>query len=107
VAILSGFNDRFPLSLWCHLVQPAEFTVNLLRQSNAMPKVLAYVHVHEQHNYMKRPFAPLECSVMAHVKTKNRRIWDVHRDVGFNIGTAMEHHRCFHVSIVKNKGNKG
>jgi hypothetical protein len=30
VSILSGVDDKFPLSLWCHLVQPAELTVNLL-----------------------------------------------------------------------------
>jgi hypothetical protein len=30
VSILSGVDDRFPLSLWCHLMQPAELTVNLL-----------------------------------------------------------------------------
>ncbi len=30
VSILSEVDDRFPLSLWCHLVRPAELTVNLL-----------------------------------------------------------------------------
>ncbi len=50
--ILSGVNDRFPLSLWYHLVCPAELTVNLLHQSNVTPKVSAYAHVHGQHNYM-------------------------------------------------------
>jgi hypothetical protein len=30
VSIFSGVDDRFPLSLWCHLVQPVELTVNLL-----------------------------------------------------------------------------
>jgi hypothetical protein len=103
VLIFSGVDDRFPLSLWCHLVQPAKFTVNLLWQNNVAPKVLAYVHVHGQHDYMKRPFAPMGCAVMAHVKPKNRCTWDVHTDVGFNIGTAMEHHHCFHVYITKTR----
>jgi hypothetical protein len=30
ISILSGVYTRFPLSLWCHLVQPAELTINLL-----------------------------------------------------------------------------
>ncbi len=30
VSILSGVDNRFPLSLWCHLVQPVELTINLL-----------------------------------------------------------------------------
>jgi hypothetical protein len=71
VLILSGVDDRFPLSLWCHLVHPAELTVNLLRQSNVTSKVSSYAHVHGQHNYMTRPFAPLRCAVMAHIKPKN------------------------------------
>jgi hypothetical protein len=106
VLILSGVDDSFLLSLWCHLVRPAEFTVNLLRQSNVAPKVSAYAHVHGQHDYMRQPFAPLGCAVMAHVKPKNRRTWDVHVDKGFNIGTAMEHHRCFHVYIVKTRATR-
>jgi hypothetical protein len=52
---------------------------------------------------MKRPFAPLGCAVMAHVKPKNWCTWDVHVDVGFNISTAMEHHHCFHVYITKTR----
>ncbi len=30
VSILSGVGNRFLLSLWCHLVRPAELTINLL-----------------------------------------------------------------------------
>jgi hypothetical protein len=29
ISILSGVDDRFLLSLWCHLVQPVELTINL------------------------------------------------------------------------------
>ncbi len=30
VSIISGVDNCFPLSLWYHLVQPAELTINLL-----------------------------------------------------------------------------
>ncbi len=103
ISILSRVDHRFPLSMWCHLVQPAELTVNLLWQSNVAPKVSAYAHVHGQHDYMKCPFAPLGCAVMAHIKPKNRQSWDVHADTSFNIGTAMEHYQCFHIYIVKTR----
>ncbi len=106
ILILSSVDDRFPLSLWCHLVESAKITINLLRQSNVTPKVLAYAHVHGQHDYMKRPFAPLGCAVMAHVKPKNRRTWDTHTETGFNIGTTMEDHQCFHVYIVKTRATR-
>jgi hypothetical protein len=106
VAILSRVDDRFPLSLWCYLVQPAKLAVNLLRQSNVVPKILAYPHVHGQHDYMKRPFAPLGCWVMAHVKPKNRRTWDVNGEVGYSSGTSMEHHLCFNIYIVKTRATR-
>ncbi len=37
--------------------------------------------------------------------TSNPKIVDLgtHGNVGFNIGTAMEHHRCFHIYIVKTR----
>jgi hypothetical protein len=46
ISILSRVDDKFPLCHWCHLLGPAELTVNLLRQSNVAPKISAYAHVH-------------------------------------------------------------
>jgi hypothetical protein len=43
---------------------------------------------------------------MAHIKPKNRQSCDVHRDTGFNIGMAMEHHQCFHIYIVKTRATR-
>jgi hypothetical protein len=43
---------------------------------------------------------------MAHVKPRNCQSWDVHGNVGFNIGMAMEHHRCFHIYIVKKRATR-
>jgi hypothetical protein len=106
VSILSRVDDRFPLSLWCHLVQPVELTVNLLQQSNVVPTVSTYAHVHGQHNYMKCPFAPQGCAVMANVKPKNRQSWDVHVDTGFNIKMTMEYHQCFRIYIVKTRATR-
>ena len=33
IFILAGVDNKFPLSLWCHLLEPTELTLNLLRQS--------------------------------------------------------------------------
>jgi hypothetical protein len=103
VVILSGVDDRFPLSLWCYLVQPAKLTINLRCQSNVVPKISAHAHMYEQHDYMKCPFPPLGCLVMAHIKPQNRPTWDVHSKVDFSIVTSMEHHRCFNIYIVKTR----
>jgi hypothetical protein len=62
ISILSGADNKFPLSLWCALLEQTELTVNILRQSNVTPKISAFAHVHGQHDYMKKPFAPIGCA---------------------------------------------
>jgi hypothetical protein len=68
ISTLSRVANKSPLSIWCHLLGPAEHTVNLLCQSNVAPKISTYAHVHGQHDYMRKPFAPLRWAVQAHVK---------------------------------------
>jgi hypothetical protein len=36
ISILAGVDDKFPLLLWCHLLKPTEFTLNLLCQSRVL-----------------------------------------------------------------------
>ena len=106
IAILAGVDNKFPLSLWCHLLEPTELTLNLLRQSKMVPKISAFAHVHGHHDYMKKPFAPLGCAIEAHVKPDDRRTWDARSDAGFSLGTSMEHHRCFRVYITKTRSTR-
>ncbi len=65
-----------------------------------------YAHVHGQHDYIKCLFVPLGCAVMAHIKPKNQQTWDIHANISFNIGMAMEHHQCFHIYIVKTRATR-
>ncbi len=106
ISILSRVDDKFPLSLWCHLLGPVELTVNLLRQSNIAPKILAYAHVHGQHDYMRKPIAPLGCAVQAHIKPDICQTWDTLSEAGFNIGTSMEHYCCYKVYIVDTRATR-
>ncbi len=101
ISILAGVDDKFPLSLWCHLLEPMELTLNLLRQSKIAPKISAFAHIHGPHNYMKKPFAPLGCTIQAHIKPEDSRTWDPRADAGFSLGTSMQHHQCFWVYITK------
>jgi hypothetical protein len=67
---------------------------------------LAFAHVHGQHDYMKKPFAPIGCAVQVHVKPGNRRTWDTHTEAGYNLGTSMEHHRCFKIYVTKTRATR-
>jgi hypothetical protein len=106
ISILAGVDDKFPLSLWCHLLEPKELTLNLLRQSKVAPKISAFAHVHGPHNYMKKPFAPLGCAIQAHVKPEDRRTWDTRSNAGFSLSTSMQHHQCFWVYITKTRATR-
>jgi hypothetical protein len=106
ISILAGVDDKFPLSLWCHLLEPTELTLNLLRQSKVAPKISAFAHVHGPHDYMKKPFTPLGCAIQAHIKLEDRRTWDTQLDAGFSLGTSMQHHQCFWVYITKTRATR-
>jgi hypothetical protein len=55
---------------------------------------------------MKMPFAPLGCTIEAHVKPDDRQTWDTRSDAGFSLGTSMEHHRCFRVYVTNTRGTR-
>ncbi len=61
ISNLAGVDNKFPLSLWCHLLEPTELTLNLLRQSRVTPNISAFAHVHGNHDYMRKSFAPIGC----------------------------------------------
>jgi hypothetical protein len=46
ISILAGIDDKFSLSLWCHLLEPTKLTLNLQSQSKVAPKISAYAHIH-------------------------------------------------------------
>ena len=53
LSVLAGTAQDFPPSLWDRLLPQAEITINLLRQSNATPNVLACAHLSGPFNYNK------------------------------------------------------
>ena len=50
--------------------------------------------------------APLGCAIQAHIKPDDRRTWDTRSESGFNLGTSMEHHRCFRVYITRTRATR-
>jgi hypothetical protein len=106
ISILDGVNDKFPLLLWCHLLEPTELTLNLLPQSRVAPKILAFAHIHGTHNYMQKLLAPIRSAVQTHVKPDDRLSWDTRSEPGFNLGTSMEHHRCFRVYVTRTRATR-
>jgi hypothetical protein len=55
LSVLAGAAEDFPPSLWDCLLPQTEITLNLLRQSNATPKVSAYAHLCGPFDYQDAP----------------------------------------------------
>jgi hypothetical protein len=106
ISILAGVDDKSPLLLCCHLLEPTELTLNLLPQSRIAPKISTFTHVHGTHNYMQKPFVPIGCTVQTHVKPNNHLSWDTRSEPGFNLGTSKEHHQCFRVYVTRTRATK-
>jgi hypothetical protein len=69
LSVLAGVTDNFPLSLWDSLLPQTEITLNLLRQSNALPNILAYAH-------LSRPFDITKCQWLQWgVRSRSTKKW--------------------------------
>ena len=83
ISILARVGNKFLLSHWCHLLEPTKFSLNLLRQSWVAPNMLAFAHIHGTHDYMQKPFAPIGCATLTHVKPNKRWSWDTRSEPSF------------------------
>lgn len=99
LSVLAGTADDFPPYLWDRLLPQTEITLNLLRQSNATPKVSAYAHLCGPFDYNKMPLAPMGCKVQVHEKTDKRGTWSYHTVDGWYLSTSPEHYRAHNCHI--------
>jgi hypothetical protein len=89
LSVLAGVTDDFPPSLWDRLLPQTEITLNLLRQSNALPNILAYAHLNGPFTYNKMPLAPMGCEVQVHEKGQTNK---GHGHTIPSMGGIYQHH---------------
>jgi len=99
-AVLAGVDDTFPMRLWDRLLPQTILTLNLLRQSNAIPTVSAWQYVKGNFDYNKTPLAPMGCAVQIHQSNEIRTTWAMKTMDGWYLQSSLEHYRC-HVIYVK------
>jgi len=103
VAILSGTDPAFPVTLWDKLLPQAELTINLLRQSNTVPTVSAQAHLFGTFDFNRMPLAPMGCAVQVHEDADKRKTWAPHTVDGWYLGTSPDHYRAHLIHV---KGTK-
>ena len=74
-------------------------TLNLLRPARCNPHLSAYAYLNGEHNYNKVPLAPPGTKIIIHRKPNQRKTWDFHGQLGWYVGPAPEHYRCFRCFI--------
>ena len=92
------------MHLWDKLLPQAERTLNMLRPARVAPNISAYAYMHGQHDFNAHPLAPMGMETEIHLKPTARDTWEEHSASGWNLGTSMEHYRCYEVYVDKTLG---
>ena len=96
-SILCGVANDFPINKWDRLISQEEITVNILHQSNVLPKVSARAYAFGPHNFNRIILAPIGCAVQINEKLSKWKMWGVHSVDGWYLQTSPHHYRCFEV----------
>lgn len=103
---LCSADPDFDLALWDHLIPQADMTLNLLRSSAINPQISAYEQMEGPYDYSKHPIHRPGCKVVSLVAPDNRGPYSPHGDIGYYLGPALDHYRCFHVWIPKTRAHR-
>lgn len=100
ISILCGVDKSFPLNQWDRLLLHAVKMLNMLRKTNADPKVSTHACMCRPHNYNSQPLAPMGCVMQMYVEPGKSKTWDPHSVDSWYIATSTEHCRS-HVILKK------
>jgi hypothetical protein len=106
IAGLGSANPTFPLRLWDRLLPQAEITLNLLRVARSNPTVSVYEAINGPFDYNKTPLAPPGIKVIIHEKPSQCKTWDPHGVLGWYLGPAEEHYRCYWCYVTNTHGER-
>ena len=97
LAGLASCDPAFPIGEWDRLLDQTELTLNLLRTSRSNPRLSAHAFLNGIHDFNCEPLAPPGTKVVVHQKPQLRRTWGLHGKVGWYVGPAKSHYRCYRV----------
>ena len=83
---LASLDPDFPIAEWDRLLEQALLALNLLRPSNANPRLSAYASLFGQFDFSATPLAPPGTKVVIHTKPGARNSWDLN---GKRAGTLV------------------
>ena len=106
IAGLSSLHPEFPMLEWDRLIDQGMMTLNMLRNARVNPNLSAYEYIFGHYNFSKTPIAPPGMKMVVHSKPSQRGSWDPHGMIGFYVGPALQHYRCFRCYIASSKSER-
>ena len=94
LAILASCDINFPIREWDRLLDQAEITLNLLRNSRMNPLLSSYAYLFGNFDFNATPIAPPGTKVQVQIKTGVRGSWSYHSEDGWYVGRSKNHYRC-------------
>ena len=101
IAGLASTHPKFPIQEWDRLVQQAEITLNLLRNTRINPKLSAYEYLNGSYNFPSTPMLPPGTKIVVHEKPDQRASWANHGVDAWYTAPALNHYRCVTAFIPK------
>jgi acetone carboxylase gamma subunit len=96
IAILANADPSSPAYLWESYLEQAQTTLNHLLPYKPNPTISAYLGIHQQpFDFSKHPLAPCGAKVVIFESPEQRKSWAQHGVLGYYLGPAMEHYRCY------------
>ena len=94
LAVLASCDSDFPIAEWDRLLNQAEITINLLRNSRVNPKLSSFAYLFGNFDFNATPLAPPGTRVQIQLKTGQRGSWAFHSEDGWYVGPSPDHYRC-------------
>jgi hypothetical protein len=107
IAALCGTHVNFPANLWDKLLPQVELTMNILRPFAGDRSISAYEGVcHSKYDFLAHPLAPCGTLVLVHDPPETRGSFASHGSLGYYLGPALKHHRCFRVYVIDTQSER-
>ena len=95
ISCLATTDPTFPLNAWDYLLPQCDITLNLLRSSRRQPRLSAYACLFGNFDFNRTPLSVPGTKVAAHDPPSQRYTFAPHGTVGYYVGPALEHYRCY------------
>lgn len=107
ILTLCTVSNDFPMTLWDKLLPQVELCLNHLIPYGPNPNISAFEGLHGcQFDFRAHLIAPAGTKVLIHDKPTGRSSWAPHGVLGFYLGPAKHHYRCFNVWAVDTQANR-